>query len=305
MGVQILDTTAVNTVDIKDFNLKRVGDVNENGKIDIRDMVRMAKGLKGTETVDELVGDYDNSTAFDGADITAVREKILNTDKLADVLRGKTVSILGDSISTYDGYNNNIFSNTTTSNNAVCYYNTIKWDYMTVNDTYWKQIIDITETRLLVNNAWSGSSIARQGGANRGVQLHDNYGYYEGKTPDIILVHYGTNDCRSQNDIVAFEKYYDEMIEAIKNEYSDAEIYLFTFPLYTEDIFESDTAKETLINFNSIIRTTAEKYTCQLVDLYQLENYDLLSFDDVHPNKAGMDAITDTLYNVMYKQYLE
>ncbi|MEE0807863.1 MAG: hypothetical protein U0L84_00720 [Acutalibacteraceae bacterium] len=84
MGVQLTNSAAINTVDIKDFSLKRVGDVNESGEIDIRDMVRMAKGLNGTDTsVDTLVADYDNSSSFDRDDIAAVRELVLNKDLLS------------------------------------------------------------------------------------------------------------------------------------------------------------------------------------------------------------------------------
>ena len=84
MGVQLTNSAAINTVDIKDFSLKRVGDVNESGEIDIRDMVRMAKGLNGTDTtVDALVADYDNSSSFDRDDIAAVRELVLNKDLLS------------------------------------------------------------------------------------------------------------------------------------------------------------------------------------------------------------------------------
>lgn len=84
MGVQLTNSAAINTVDIKDFSLKRVGDVNESGEIDIRDMIRMAKGLNGTDTtVDALVADYDNSSSFDRDDIAAVRELVLNKDLLS------------------------------------------------------------------------------------------------------------------------------------------------------------------------------------------------------------------------------
>lgn len=184
---------------------------------------------------------------------------------------------------------------------------------MKVDDTYWKQIIDITETRLLVNNAWSGSSIAKQGGAKRGVQLHDNYGYYNGETPDIILVHYGTNDYLSfvsQGDeaygVESFAASYDEMVAAMLETYEDVDIYLFTFPHYKTNEDHIAIQQE----YNDVIRATAEKYRCPLVDLhnnsaFNLETFKELTVDGLHPNKAGMDAITDTLYNVMCEQYIK
>ena len=62
--------------------------------------------------------------------------------------------------------------------------------------------------------------------------------------------------------------------------------------------------------YNDAIRATAEKYRCPLVDLhnnsaFNLETFKELTVYGLHPNKAGMDAITDTLYNVMCEQYIK
>ena len=79
-------------------------------------------------------------------------------------LKGKKISILGDSVSTYTDYSNNIKYNTTIGNNSV-YYNNYKEDRhpvhmsLTLEDTWWMQVIEELDLQLCVNNSWSGSRI--------------------------------------------------------------------------------------------------------------------------------------------------
>ena len=73
--------------------------------------------------------------------------------------RGKTISILGDSISTYAGVSNNTAYNSTIGKNAVYYRadgSTLK---VCLSDTWWQQAIDALDMKLLVNNSWSGSTV--------------------------------------------------------------------------------------------------------------------------------------------------
>ena len=108
---------------------------------------------------------------------------------------GKTVSVLGDSISTYTGVSNNTGCNATIGSNAVYYTEGRHGVY--ANDTWWMQVANDLGLRLLVNNSWSGSSLlyTRNGtvGAyvERCVQLHDDTGDNAGETPDIIGIQMG------------------------------------------------------------------------------------------------------------------
>lgn len=105
-----------------------------------------------------------------------------------------TVSILGDSISTFDGVSNDKTVNNSIANNRPYYPNSNPT--MKREDTWWQQTLDLLDLELCVNNAWSGSAVlgTRNGTAGayleRCVQLHNN----AREEPDIILVFMGTND---------------------------------------------------------------------------------------------------------------
>ena len=68
---------------------------------------------------------------------------------------GKKVSILGDSISTYEGVSNNTAYNATIGENLVYYTEGLHG--VSLHDTWWQQVIDTLDMELCVNNSWSGS----------------------------------------------------------------------------------------------------------------------------------------------------
>ena len=118
-------------------------------------------------------------------------------------LAGKTVSILGDSISTYAGVSNNSAYNHTLSSN-VGFYDAGSYGIAQQSDTWWQRVIDALGMELCVNNSSGGGRILSDetffGGRsyirnvaaykNRCVNLHNN----DGDAPDVILVSLGTND---------------------------------------------------------------------------------------------------------------
>ena len=118
-----------------------------------------------------------------------------------EALRGKTFSILGDSISSYRNISNrrgSRWSNTTIGRGAA-WYSDLK-PKLKAEETWWMQLSEDLGLRLLVNNSWAGSGFfrpyRRSEGAykDRCVQLHDNTGINDGAEPDIIFLFLGTND---------------------------------------------------------------------------------------------------------------
>lgn len=106
---------------------------------------------------------------------------------------GKRVSILGDSISTFEGYNPQGFN---------LFYNEEKKQQsgvVNVCDTWWQMLIDFLGAELLVNNSWSGSRVTKLPGNNdlfpSGCSDERTNGLHLGvMKPDVILVYIGTND---------------------------------------------------------------------------------------------------------------
>ena len=133
----------------------------------------------------------------------------------------KKLSILADSISTFEGYNNDINSNTTIGNNRV-YYGGIDHSgstYITdVNKTWWKMLVNETNMELVVNNSWSGSLVFDKrieacGYASRCFNLHNDH---NNNQPEIIFVYLGTNDAHQDINVGTYIK--EEIDEFLKNE---------------------------------------------------------------------------------------
>ena len=134
---------------------------------------------------------------------------------LTSILEGKYVSILGDSISTFNGYSNDPSANTTIGGNGPRYdagaADTKPGSYClleSVNDTWWMNFAGRVGMELLVNNSWAGSQVF--GGQTsdgrvipaayleRCVNLHDNTTEDNPGNadidPDVIFVYLGIND---------------------------------------------------------------------------------------------------------------
>lgn len=114
--------------------------------------------------------------------------------------KGKKLSILGDSISTYSGISNNTSVNSTIGSNASYYPGSIG-TVKSAAETWWMQAIDTLGMDLCVNNSWSGrcatnmDSNANRIGYTHCTELHNNTGSVA-VNPDIIAIYLGTNDIK-------------------------------------------------------------------------------------------------------------
>jgi hypothetical protein len=118
---------------------------------------------------------------------------------LAAAFSGKKISILGDSISTYQDVSSGIAADTT---NSTIRENLVWGGYQpgnltfggeSVDSTCWQIVINSLGASRLVNNSNSGESVF-QAVTERCMQLHDDTGENAGEAPDIIFVYLGTND---------------------------------------------------------------------------------------------------------------
>lgn len=243
------------------------------------------------------------------------------------ILEGKTISVMGDSISTFGGVSNNPDINSTIGSNAV-YYKSGYYGFE-LEDTWWYQAAEMTGAEILVNNSWSGSTTylpqkgeGSQGYRDRSVNLHDN----SGREPDIVAIYLGTNDFNTANgmygspatiqydklvaadgsykDPESFCEAYALMLARIKHRYPNAEIFCFTI-LDRKDL-KGNTDR--ISYFNGFIKTIAEKSGAHVVDLFNdsgMSGSDLsyaahIVDDYLHPSPAGMDAITDCFVSAIY-----
>ncbi len=257
----------------------------------------------------------------------------LNVTKLQELLAQKKLSILGDSISTYIGWSNSTAVNNTIGKNAVWYNSPSRLS--SVDDTWWKQTADLLGMEILVNNAWSGSSvtnvraahgISSYGWNTRPGNLHDNtLSNNPGGTridPDIIVIYMGTNDlmdgvnCNGVPDDAFFAKIeadgfvpaektnFEEacalMVYKVCRNYPDADVFLFNNPTMRTGNAESRKA------YNAVFDAVAARYGCTVVDLFgsPISNHAVYTQDGIHPNEAGMDVMTEVFTNALIEHYL-
>lgn len=123
-------------------------------------------------------------------------------DQLKDKYRGKYVSVIGDSISTFQMYSNNTSYNSTIGSNEVYYSsnNIASW-----RCTYWGKLINDLDMKLCVNNSRSGKTVYgvpalayADSSIFRATELDNDNCTPNDPTddiaPDVILFYQGIND---------------------------------------------------------------------------------------------------------------
>ena len=241
-----------------------------------------------------------------------------------DVLKGKYVSLLGDSITTYEGVSNNPVNNTTIATYHSWYNGAWQNVLNSYEETYWGQVITKYEMNLLVNNSHggnrlidtSGSGITVPAGYVRVENLAANTGELNGTKPDMIFIHMGTNDYIANitlgeltedtySSVVSgsgykapatFTEAYIITIEKASKLYPDAQIFVFTL------IPSGYNTNWNLLNaYNARIRELAAHYdNVVLVDVaaesgINTSNYESYTHDGTHPNNAGIAKIAAVL----------
>lgn len=135
-------------------------------------------------------------------------DKMVNAIK--DKYKGKYVSIIGDSISSFDGVCNDGKANVTIANNAD-YYPTYAPNVYDASLMWWGKVIKDLEMNTCVINGWSasaatGTSKIAVNMLERATELHRDGGTPDNPAddimPDVIIIYFGINDLNggAQND---------------------------------------------------------------------------------------------------------
>ncbi len=213
--------------------------------------------------------------------------------------KGKIFSILGDSISTFEGY---------TPSGAVFYdtYVQAESGVASVEDTWWMKVIRRWNGILGVNHSLSGSMVS--GNLPDSAASDERIGTLGQKgDPDVILVSAGCNDWGFYVLPQEFASAYQEMLHKLKKAYPYAEIWCATLPEGKAPANPQDTFfnAESVISkriYSEIIRNTAEAAEVSVADLEKCaREYETL--DGVHPNRAGMETLAWMWIHEMEKKY--
>lgn len=201
-----------------------------------------------------------------------------------------SISILGDSISTYDGFNPHGYS--VYYKDDILYENGLE----SVNDAWWKQVIDGLGGELCVNNSFSGSLVAGDFPSSA-CSIERCSGLHGALAPDLILIYMGTNDrgyaidfgLNAPQDNTKFYGAYRTMLKRIKDNYPSAKVICGTLLMGKLQGSVSPHGIEDSW-YNDVIRLAAQEEGCLLADLARSgERYETLDY--CHPTKNGHKLI--------------
>ena len=193
----------------------------------------------------------------------------------------KKVSILGDSYSTFQGYN---------PDNYRPFYPDANNDVKEVEQTWWSLYIDAKGYELDKNNSWGATTICGTGFFGRDVtpSCFLSRVFMLGD-PDIIFVFGGTNDAwqrvplgeykyegLTKADCMTFRPALAYLLDTLQKLYPKAKVY---------SILNSELQEE----INESMRTVCQHYNVQLIELHDIEK------QNGHPSINGMRSICDQL----------
>lgn len=205
---------------------------------------------------------------------------------------GKSVTILGDSVSTYLG---------TMPAGYQHFYPYSTSGVGDVNQMWWMQVINKLGMKLLINNSYSGTTVRSiSGNQNAGeVDSRLEKCHVGNDKPDYIFVFMGVNDCRANVSLNDFTTSYTNMVTKLKNAYPQATLVLGTLTTGPFTTGYGDVA-----GYNSSIKSIALLNGYGVFDFesaININNYQGLICDSVHPNSLGMNALyTQALSDILY-----
>lgn len=253
----------------------------------------------------------------DLGEISDTEQTDIENIKEEDTPKGPGLSILGDSISTYDGWIPEGFN--------VFY--PFSGEVTDVSQTWWMQLLDDMGMELCSNDSSSGSTCVGDslavGDPQYGCSTY-RLSYLtgqEGRMPDIIIVYMGTNDLlqgipMGDNDgtklveegvIENFSDAYCLILDKMLNDYPAAQIYCCTllpvgewgvdqpFVTYTNGL------GLTSEDYSKQIQLIAENKGIPVIDLYhcgiEIDNLLEMTSDGVHLTPDGMKCVESAILN--------
>ncbi len=225
-----------------------------------------------------------------------------------NIPRDKYFSILGDSISTYEGYLPQGYPS------YYCPEKSFDTGVYGARETWWGQVIDKLGGRLLVNNSYSGSYVCKAPRCEIGSYGCSDaraLGLDDGVYPDHILIYIGTNDrgagfrlySEDKDDLSVIENAYRTMLLKIKGKYKDAEIWCLTLPITSCSrdryfVFPKTQMGVDMREYGRLIRRAAKDMGCHIIELED-EGRCCDTVDGLHPNFAGMEYIANRVISAM------
>lgn len=205
----------------------------------------------------------------------------------------KYFSVLGDSISTFQGY----------SPWAADYYNpdlVSTTGVATVEDTWWMKVIRALNGVYLSNGSLSGNTISTLSNIGGFPPQRLRQLSTDGKKPDHILLYAGLNDANFYVPAERFAEEYQLLLTHLKELYPEAQIHCGTLILGAVDGAKNSLQgfRQRLIPYNETIREAVAKAGVKLVDLAAF-NARYSAMDALHPTGLGMEQLASLWLRAM------
>lgn len=242
----------------------------------------------------------------------------VNPSSIITKFSGLKLSILGDSISTFDDYIPRDYNVFYPQNSGI----------PMVEGTWWYQVLNATGMRLCSNASSAntnvlGNSMALDGSApgcsfRRIMDLSD----IDGSAPDVIIIYMGVNDfardfpvgsfrnpsIQSEGTPATFSSAYELMVQKIKAFYPNASVYCCT--LFARDPGLRDKNNipvnrngNTIMDYNKQIKAIAAAYGASVIDVYNCgityDNLPIFTSDGVHPNLPGAQLFANCVLTAL------
>lgn len=229
-----------------------------------------------------------------------------------DRFKGKIISILGDSISTFAGYIPEADGKNLAHRPRYPQDNLLT----DVNDTWWMKLIKTLEAKLGVNDSWAGSTVSNfrdhnekdfgPDAAMASVARIRNLG--ANGTPDLILFFGGTNDAGKMIEKGSFDPLRGLDLSAVKwnsfaDAYSQALLRLMHFYPDAQIVAISPSISggyydnTRLCEFADLALDICLHYNIKCVDLRSSGLTIGMLPDTLHPNAEGMECIYRSVLN--------
>lgn len=290
------------------------GEAVEQGKTEDGAAVQAeAEDIQGENIIEEAQ-QVESGQEENGADEEVPREmeaEVVQTQESEQLVDNTSFSILGDSISTFQGYI------------PVGYYDFFpgNGEVKAVEDTWWQIVTEDLDLTLYVNGSSSGATVAGDSTGTENPQCACN----EFRTGDLagpggacparIIVYLGTNDLMeavplgdndgtgvvTAGEIDTFSDAYTLMLDKLQANYPSAQIYCCT--LLQVGYSGTQTPYVEMVNgqqlaaadYGEVITRIAGNRGLSVIDLYNcgitIENLEEMTSDGVHPTAAGMRQI--------------
>lgn len=219
---------------------------------------------------------------------------------------GKIISVLGDSISTFEGYIPTA-DGINLAHRARYPQDNLVTD---VNGTWWMKVINTLGASLGINDSWAGSTVSNHRDINEldfgpdaaMASITRIRNLSSNGTPDLIFFFGGTNDAGKMVekgifdpnhtiDLTAtkwssFSDAYCETLCRLRHFYPDAELVTMT-PSFSNGYYDNARLSE----FADMIIEICNRYKVKCIDLRKSGiTFDMLP-DGLHPNSDGMNCI--------------